>query len=142
MYTRDTSMYTSYMNTCVCILDGKCTDVLKLQHELLNAVQRTVTLYAKRVNPDMSVSERKRMIGEYMLKMQGEAFSNIVSSVPATAEYLWSSGKKHQVVHNLEFCTVLNAIIRADLPSELEVTDLSNDNATATEHTITCTSNS
>lgn len=99
---------------------GECTDVLELQHELLNAVQRTVTLYAKRVNPDLSVSELKRTIGDYMLKMQGEAFSNVVSSVPATAEYLWSSGKKHQVVHNLEFCTVLNAIIRADLASELE----------------------
>ena len=123
------------MNTHVYILDGGCTDVLELQHELLNAVQRTVTLYAKRVNPHSSVTELKRMIGDYMLKKQGEAFSNVVSSVPATAEYLWTSGKKHKVVHNLEFCTVLNAIIRADLANELEVTDLSNNNQTAITHT-------
>ena len=130
VYLCDTSIHTRYIDTCL-YSDGQRTDVLELQHELLNAVQRTMTLYAKRVNPGMSVSVMKRMTADYMLKMQGEAFSNIVSSVPATAEYLWTSGKKHQVVHNLEFCTVLNSIIRADLASELEVTGLSNHSTSA-----------
>ena len=103
-------------------IDGQHMDVLELQHELLNAVQRTVALYAARVNPGISASKLERMITDYMLKMQGEAFSNIVSTVPATAEYLWTSGKKHKVVHDKEFCSLLNAIIRADLPRELEVT--------------------
>ena len=104
--------------------DDRRANVLQLQHELLSAVHRTVTLYAARLNPKLSASELEDMIADYMLKLQGEAFKQIVSTVPATAEYLWTSGKKHGVVHGMEFCSVLNAIIRADLPNELEVMDV------------------
>ena len=104
--------------------DNRRANVLQLQHELLSAVHRTVTLYAGRLNPKLSDSELEEMIADYMLKLQGEAFKQIVSTVPATAEYLWTSGKKHGAVHGMEFCSVLNAIIRADLPDELEVTDV------------------
>ena len=41
--------------------------------------------------------------------------------VSAAAEYLWTSGKKHPLVDKMEFCSVLNTVIRDDYWSELEV---------------------
>ena len=35
-------------------------------------------------------------------------------------EFLWTSGKRHPVVNNMEFCSVLNAVIRDDVAEEIE----------------------
>ena len=40
--------------------------------------------------------------------------------VDAVAEYLWTSSKKHRVASNMEFCSVLNAVIRDDIAEEIE----------------------
>jgi len=36
------------------------------------------------------------------------------------AEFLWTSQKRHPVVNDLEFCSVLNAVIRDDIAEEIE----------------------
>ena len=33
---------------------------------------------------------------------------------------MWTSSKKHRVASNMEFCSVLNAVIRADIAEEIE----------------------
>ena len=38
----------------------------------------------------------------------------------AVAEYLWTSGKKHEVVKRMELCSVINKVIRDDIAEEVE----------------------
>merc|ERR1712084_144744 len=58
-----------------------------------------------------------------MAKIQDDAFRNdkdLKSDVGAVAEYLWTSGKKHEIVQDMELCSVLNAVIRDDIAEEIE----------------------
>ena len=58
-----------------------------------------------------------------MKKLQSDAFRNdeaLQEDVGAVAEYLWTSGKTHAVVKKMEFCSILNAVIRADIAKEIE----------------------
>ena len=41
--------------------------------------------------------------------------------VNAAAEYLWTSGKTHTLVNLMEFCSLLNTVIRDDHWSEIQV---------------------
>ena len=41
--------------------------------------------------------------------------------VNATAEYLWTSGKTHTLVNLMEFCSILNKVIRDDYWDEIQV---------------------
>ena len=41
--------------------------------------------------------------------------------VSAAAEYLWTSGKTHTLVNCMEFCSLLNTVIRDDHWSEIQV---------------------
>merc|ERR1712151_208099 len=56
---------------------------------------------------------------EFMQVIEGEA-AKFKHDADALAEFLWTSGKKHAVVNNMEFCSVLNAVIRDDVAEEIE----------------------
>ena len=93
------------------------------QHELLHAVNNVVNLYARRVNPNLDKDTLEDGIRVFMTKLQEDAFKNqkaMRTDVDAVAEYLWTSTKTHGVVKRLEFCSVLNAVIRDDIFQEIE----------------------
>merc|ERR1711971_553197 len=90
------------------------------QHDLLH---KMVSLYAARTNPDKDIDELGVDVKVFMEDIQDDAFANdkaLQKDVGAVAEYLWTSGKKHPVVQNMELCNVLNAVIRDDVQAEVE----------------------
>ena len=92
-------------------------------HKLLNSVQETVTLVARRFNHKRDPDTVEDDVFFYMKKLQEDAFRHhkaLKSDVNAAAEYLWTSAKKHPVVNNMEFCSILNAVIRADIAEEIQ----------------------
>ena len=92
-------------------------------HNLLSAVQEMVTLFARRINPELGPVALKDGVHAYIKKLQEDAFRNhqvLQEDVGAAAEYLWTSAKKHAVVNNMELCSILNAVIRADIAEEIQ----------------------
>lgn len=93
------------------------------QHEVLSAVHNVSSLYAIRLNPTQDQGEVMKHVTKFMEKIQTDAFQNIdelEKDVSSTAEYLWTSGKTHQVFNNRELCSILNAVIRDDVEQEVE----------------------
>ena len=82
-----------------------------------------VGLYATRINPTLDKDDVDKGVSEFMHKVQDDAFANneaLKNDVDAVAEYLWTSGKRHAIVRNLELCSVLNAVIRDDVAKEIK----------------------
>ena len=95
----------------------------RFQYNLLGAVEKVVTLYATRINPDQSEHFLKDQVDQFMKQIQDEAFKDdqtLQNDVDGAAEYLWTSAKRHDIVNRMELCSVLNAVIRDDLKEEIE----------------------
>ena len=93
------------------------------QHYLLSAVNNMLKLYANRLNPLKNRSTLATHVNEFMKKIQNDAFKahkDMGEDVGIVAEYLWTSGKIHRVVNNMELCSVLNAVIRDDIEEEVK----------------------
>ena len=93
------------------------------QHNLLAAVQTTVTLFAARMNPRLDKAAIEEGVLGFMEYIQDDAFKNdkdLRSNVDCVAEYLWTSSKRHDIIKRMELCSVLNAVIREDIAEEIE----------------------
>merc|ERR1712150_243264 len=93
------------------------------QHQLLGAVHHVVSLFAERLNPTLDPEVRKNCLRQFMKKLEGDAFRNdeaLQEDVGAVSEYLWTSGKTHEVVNDMELCSILNEVIRDDHANEVE----------------------
>ena len=87
------------------------------------AVEDVLSIYAVRINPTADPDDVAAGVQSFMDKLQGEAFKNseeLLKDVDAVAQYLWTSGKRHHVVHGMELCSVLNAVIRDDVEAEIK----------------------
>jgi len=93
------------------------------QHHLLNAAEKMLTLYAKRMYPNVDDFDIETDVIFAMKDIQDEAFKHdeaMKNDVDAMAEYLWTSPKKHRIVNGMELCSVINAVIRDDVTEEIE----------------------
>jgi hypothetical protein len=98
--------------------------VIGLQHHILSALEKVLTLYAKRIVTD----EQGKMlipaeVMRAMIQIQDDAFLHdeaMQYDIQAMAEYLWTSSEKHRIVNDMELCSVLNAVIRDDVAEEIE----------------------
>ena len=95
-----------------------------LQHQLLNAIENMLLLYAKRISvTEDEIFIEVDVIYTVMKDIQDDAFKHdkaMKNDVEAMAEYLWSSSHKHSLFKNMELCSVLNAVIRDDVAEEIE----------------------
>lgn len=97
------------------------------QHELLSAVHNLLKLYATRINPTIDPKTVSVGVKGFMAKIQDDAFQHkyckeaLQNDVASVAEYLWTSGKEHDIVKRAELCSVLNAVIRDDIAEEIAV---------------------
>jgi len=92
------------------------------QHDLLQAVNDMLALFARRINPTLDEEAVEAGVHAFMKKIQGDAFKDneaLQNDVDAVAEYLWTSTPKHRIVKNMELCSVMNAVIRDDFPNEI-----------------------
>ena len=93
------------------------------QHDLLHSVNEMLKRYAKRTNPALDQQALLDGVNGFMMKIQDDAFRNneaLQNDVLAVAEYLWTSGKTHNIVNGMELCSVLNAVIRGDVADEIQ----------------------
>ena len=101
-----------------------------LQHNLLNAMQNVLLLYAKRIHVTEDEDALRAIeddVIDVMRKIQDDAFIHheaMKNDVNAMAEYLWTSAHKYVVVQDMELCSVLNAVIRDDVVEEIEAASM------------------
>merc|ERR1719480_447233 len=99
-WTFGTSNYKRFYST---------TEAPDFQHELLGVVHNMLKLYATRMNPTIDPKIVSVGVKGFMAKIQDDAFKNneaLQNDVAAVAEYLWTSGKKHDIVRRAELCSV------------------------------------
>ena len=100
------------------------------QHNLLNAMQTVLMLYAKRINITEDEDARRfveKNVMDAMEKIQDDAFKHdeaMKNDVDSMAEYLWTSSHKHVIVQNMELSSLLNAVIRDDVAEEIEAASI------------------
>jgi len=94
----------------------------KFYHQLLSNVYNLLELYTARINPTLEKSEVTESLDDFMGQLQDDAFTHNKTrqTVDAVAEYLWTSCKRHPIVHDMELCSVLNAVIRDDIETEIK----------------------
>ena len=100
------------------------TQAAPFQHDLLNAVNNLLKLFAIRINPTLDRSTVIKGVQDFMARIQNDSFTDtdaLQDDVDSVAEYLWTSGKKHAIVKRMELCSVLNAVIRDDVEAEIKI---------------------
>ena len=91
--------------------------------DILSAARKTATLYAARIHTRQRKDVIEENVNKFIHVIQEEVAKHSNEDehdANMLAEFLWTSQKRHPVVNNLEFCSVLNAVIRDDVAEEIE----------------------
>ena len=98
----------------------------KFQVDISRAVCKMVTRYAARTNPDLDKTTLEDGVADFMKKIGHGVSSDVPSNFApidrSVSKYLWKSDRKlkvTKVTKGLEFCLILNAVIRDDIHEEI-----------------------